>query len=125
MRPSVRAFVLTLAISAASVPAFGCTLSNVNPGQSTTSSVVRLKPGNACSISMDLEGWELHRISVAERPKAGGVEVRGNRSYVYRAGKSRGSDRFIMEFESTGVDWLTGARLQRTIWRLTIPVEVE
>jgi hypothetical protein len=104
--------------------AAACTFSNVQPGMSTTASIVRVKAGNSCSISMDLEGWEIHRISVVEKPRFGIVQVRGNRGYVYSASKTQGVDRFVMEFETTGVDWLSGARLQRTTWRLTLPVEV-
>jgi hypothetical protein len=125
MRPSSIATIAGTIATILASPAHACSFSNVNPGQSTTTSVVRLAVGKACNVSMDLEGWEIHRITVVERPRSGGIEVRGTRGYIYRTGKARGADKFVMEFETTGVDWFPGARQQRTIWRLTVPVEIQ
>jgi hypothetical protein len=54
----------------------------------------------------------------------GTVEIRGNQGDIYRAPSKTGDDRFVMEFETTGVDWYSGVKLQRTTWRITRPVEI-
>jgi hypothetical protein len=113
-------FGLVLSITAANA----CALSNVMPGLSGVDTPIKVKPGKGCNVSMDLEGWQIHRITIVEKPRLGTVKVRGNQGYIYRASSRAGDDRFVIEFETTGVDWQSGVALQRTTWRITRPVEI-
>jgi hypothetical protein len=113
------AFMLTTTAIASA-----CSSSIVQPGMSTVEPMIIVASGKTCGIRLNLEGWEVHRIALVERPTKGSVSIEGVRRYAYTAGKSPGQDRFVLEIETTAYDWQSGAKLQRTTWRVTRPVEI-
>jgi hypothetical protein len=104
--------------------AVACSSSIVQPGMSITDRPIIVQAGKSCTIGMNLSGWEVHRISIVEPPKRGSMSINGTRSYTYSANKGAGQDQFVIEVETTGVDWYSGVKLQRTTWRITRPVEI-
>jgi hypothetical protein len=123
-RNSAAAALALLGMVAATSAAHACSANTVQPGLSTTGSKIVVQPGKSCRIYLNLAGWEVHRISVAQQPRKGTVSIEGNKAYRYTAGRSGGEDSFVMEFDTTEYSWQSGAKLQRTVWRLSRPVEI-
>jgi hypothetical protein len=97
----------------------------VQPGMNLTEPSFRIGRGKNCSATYNLEGWQIHSMTVVERPKGGRVEVRGTNVFFYYAGAKPGPDVFVIEFDTTQFDFDSGQPTFRSKWRVRQPLVIE